>query len=402
MLYWGAIPMADLETYLARWQTAGILDRETDAGLIARMRALEIEEKKPAGLRWQGLVALILGAILLACGVVLFVNAHWDEIGTGARFLLVLAMVSVFHLGGAIARKDFRSLSTTLHAVGTVSTGAAIALVGQIFNIQEHWPAAILMWAIAALAGWALLRDEAQQTLALLLFPAWMICEWSYNTEHYIGQEVYIGRILIAWAALYLTVFLGSNRKVVGGILFAAAAIACVAGVFTTLSSWRSWYGNPSFLPLSNRIWGWLIIAVLPILLALWRRSKSLVPVVTAICFGLALPWCNRYFWDRGNNRIFSDEPGIAGYLLIATFAIFFCWWGVRHASRALVNLGIVAFAIDVAFFYSNDIFDKIGRSLGLIGLGILFLAGGWALEKTRRRLIDRMKKSPVDPQEAQ
>ena len=46
-------------------------------------------------------------------------------------------------------------MSTALHAVGTIATGAAIALVGQIFNIEEHWPAAILLWAIAALAGWA-------------------------------------------------------------------------------------------------------------------------------------------------------------------------------------------------------------------------------------------------------
>jgi uncharacterized membrane protein len=391
--------MPDIETHLTRWQSAGVIDAAT----ADRIRAHEASLQKPAGLRWQGLVALILGAILLACGVVLFVNAHWDQMSPGARFALVLAMVSVFHLGGAMARESFRGLSTTLHAVGTVSTGAAIALVGQIFNIQEHWPAAILMWAVAALAGWALLRDEAQQILALLLFPAWMICEWSYNAEHYIGQEVYIGRILIAWAALYLTVFLGSNRKIVRGILFAAAAIASIAGTELALSSWRSWYGNPSFLPLRNRVWGWIIIAALPLLFALFRRSKSLVPVVVAIGFGLVLPWCNRYFWDRGNNRIFSDEPSVAGYLLMAGFAIFFCWWGVRHASRALVNLGIVAFAIDVAFFYSNDIFDKIGRSLGLIGLGILFLAGGWALEKTRRRLIAHMQQKPMsDLPEAQ
>jgi hypothetical protein len=48
----------------------------------------------------------------------------------------------------------------------------------------------------------------------------------------------------------------------------------------------------------------------------------------------------------------------------------------------ALVNLGIVGFAIAVGWFYFSDIFDKVGRSLGLIGLGVLFLAGGWALEK--------------------
>jgi hypothetical protein len=34
---------------------------------------------------------------------------------------------------------------------------------------------------------------------------------------------------------------------------------------------------------------------------------------------------------------------------------------------------------------------DKLGRSLGLIGLGILFLVGGIVLERLRRRLIGNM-----------
>ena len=110
--------------------------------------------------------------------------------------------------------------------MGTVATGAAIALVGQIFNIQEHWPAAVLLWALAALAGWMLLRDQAQQTLALLLVPAWIFCELGFRIEGHIGEDVYMGRLCFVWAILYLTFFLGSRRKAVQGILFAASAIA--------------------------------------------------------------------------------------------------------------------------------------------------------------------------------
>src|SRR5690348_2623102 len=158
--------MTDYESLLKRWQSAGVLDDEP----AARIRAWESaqasaagfaapgprKEAQAEGMAWQGRVALILGGILLASGVVLFVSAHWDQLGPGMRYLLVMAMVIVFHLGGAVTRDRFKALSTTLHAVGTISIGAAIALVGQIFNIQEHWPAAILMWAIAALAGWIL------------------------------------------------------------------------------------------------------------------------------------------------------------------------------------------------------------------------------------------------------
>jgi uncharacterized membrane protein len=376
--------MADLDALLNRWQEAGVLDAEA----AHRIRAFELDLKRPTGLRWLGIVALVLGAILLACGVVLFVSAHWDDIGPGLRFALVVAMVAVFHLCGAWTREHFHGLSTALHAVGTVSTGAAITLVGQIFNIQEHWPAAVLLWAIAALAGWILLQDEAQQILALLLFPAWILSEFSFAAERHIGESVYVGRFLIVWAALYLTFFLGSRRKVVQGVLFAAAAIASLVGTVTLLEGWLSW-GQQTFLSFGTRGWGWLDIALI-------KLRKSLVPVAVAIAFSIPLPWCQRVwteYYNYGNSHgsYVRNEPNLAAHALVAAFAVFIIWWGVHQASKALVNLGIVGFAVAVGWFYFSDIYDKVGRSLGLIGLGILFLAGGWALEKARRRLIDRM-----------
>jgi uncharacterized membrane protein len=401
--------MADFETYLTRWQTAGILD-----GATARhIRAWESEQKHPAGqslksVGWQVLVALILGAILLAGGVALFVNAHWDKIGPGARFAVVLGMVSLFHLGGSWARKRFRVLSTALHAVGTLSTGAAIALVGQIFNIEEHWPAAVLMWALAALAGWILLRDEAQQTLTLLLFPAWLISEFSYYAEGHIGENVYQGRFLIAWAVLYVTFFLGSKRRIVQGILFAVAAIASTVGTYRLLEGWIC-YRDQTYLPLGLRTWGWVFIAAIPLLFAVFKFSKCVIPVVVAISYSIALPWCQHiwteyYNYDTPNytnhGSYVSHEPNLAAHALVAAFAVFIIWWGVRQTSQALVNLGIVGFAIAVGWFYFSDIFDKFGRSLGLIGLGILFLAGGWALEKWRRKLLAGMGKADIPEEE--
>jgi len=396
--------MADFDAVLNRWQKAGVLDAEA----ARRIHAFELELEHPAGLRWQGMVALILGALLLACGVILFVSAHWDDMGPGLRYTLVIGLVAVFHLGGAWAREHFHGLSTALHAVGTVSTGAAIALVGQIFNIQEHWPAAILLWAIAAAAGWILLQDEAQQILTLLLFPAWILSELSYAAEGHIGQNVYLGRFLIVWAVLYLTLFLGFKHKVVQGVLFAAAAIAALVGTVVLMDGWRSWSSSQTFLPFHLRAWGWVDIAALPLCIALIRLRKSLIPVAVAIIFSIPLPWCQRIWtesqdWGNGYKAMqIRNEPNLAAHALVAAFCIFIIWWGVRQSSKALVNLGMVSFAIAVFWFYYSDIFDKVGRSLGLIGLGILFLAGGWALEKTRRGLMTRMGQTNSSTLEAQ
>jgi hypothetical protein len=164
------------------------------------------------------------------------------------------------------------------------------------------------------------------------------------------------------------------------------------------LEGWQSW-GAMSFLPWGLRVWGWTAIAAIPLIVALVRFTKSFIPVAAAVAFSIALPWCNRiwtehYNYGPGPGQTGSytyHEPNLAAHALVAAFALFLIWWGVRQASKALINFGIVGFAITVVWFYFSDIFDKVGRSLGLIGLGILFLAGGWALERMRRRLIASM-----------
>ena len=177
--------MPDIESLLTRWQSAGVLDAAT----AARIRAHEVQtaskdQSDSPAMKWQGITALILGAILLACGVVLFVSAHWDQTRPRRALPARLAPWSPSSTSRAAWRgPSFRGLSTALHAVGTIATGAAIALVGQIFNIQEHWPAAVLLWALAALAGWVLLHDQAQQTLALLLSPPGFFREIGFRSE---------------------------------------------------------------------------------------------------------------------------------------------------------------------------------------------------------------------------
>jgi len=407
--------MHDIEALLTRWQNAGLLDAETAARIRAheaRGAATVVDAKErgrerqaqAVGVRWQGITALILGAMLLGCGVVLFVSAHWDQLGPGARFALVLSMVAVFHVGGGMARRGFEGMSSALHAVGTVATGAAIALTGQIYNIQEHWPAAVLLWALAAIAGWVLLRDQAQEILALLLVPAWMICELGFSMENYVGVDIYMGRLFFVGAILYVTFFLGSRRKAVQGIFFAAGTIAAIAGIALMQSGWISGSANQSFIPFGTRVWAWIAIAALPLIVAAFHGHKGLIPVAAAIAFSAALPWCYRSWTETprigpgGTTTYTLTGPNLIAHALVAAFSLFICWWGVRMKSRALVNLGILGFAVSVARFYFSDIYDKVGRSLGLIGLGIVFLAGGWALERMRRRLLAGMveAKSPA------
>jgi len=355
-------------------------------------------EPTRGGTQWQVSTALTLGGILMASGVVLFVAAHWDELGSGARFAVVCAAVSVLHLAGGFARTDHRALSTALHALGTIAAGPAIALAGQIFGIEEHWPATVLLWTLAALAGWAVLRDQAQQVLALMLVPTWMLAEIGDRARGFIGAEAYMGRLCFVWAILYITFFLGSGKKAVRAILFAASATAAAVGVPLMLSNWEPGIMTLGFLPFGLRVIAWVAIAGVPLVVAAFHGHKGLIPIALAIAFVLALPWCEggwRLTNGTADTVFIHRGTGLPAYLLVAAFALFLCWWGARLVSRALINLGIAGFAAAVIWFYLSDVMSKSGKSLGLIGLGLLFLVGGWALERTRRRILARMPSSP-------
>jgi hypothetical protein len=242
-----------------------------------------------------------------------------------------------------------------------------------------------------------LLRDQAQQTLTLLLAPAWIFSEIGDRASGLIGADVYMGRLCFVWAILYITFFVGSRRQAVRGILYAAGAIAAVAGVAMMLDNWHSWSATQEILPFGLRIWTWIAIAGVPLTIGAFHGCKGLIPIAAAIALAFALPWCyhpwvQTYAMGNGmTSAIRGTTPNVVAHALVAGFATFMCWWGVRLASRGLVNLGIVGFAGAVAWFYFSDVMSKMGRSLGLIGLGVLFLAGGWALETMRRRILAGM-----------
>jgi uncharacterized membrane protein len=380
--------MQTFERYLNRWRDAGLIDEATASSI----RAYESADTRPSGRRWQVILALVLGGILLGAGVLLFVAANWDDVSPGWRLTLVLAMLALFHGAGIVAKERFAGFATTMHAVGTVAAGAAIALVGQIFNMQEHWPAAVMLWALCALAGWWLLGDQFQQTLSLLLVPAWLISEWMDRASVYDGAQVYLARMIAVLAAVYLTGFLHSRRRVVFGILFGVSAIALCVCVGILSDGWTYYrYGQHQwgFLPAHLRVIVFVIL-LLTVGFGWFVGRRSVVPAGVVALMVFVLPWAQSVVESEGfqGYRLKHSEANLFAYALVAATAVFLAWWGVREGSKVMVNYGIAVFALTVMWFYFSSIMDKLGRSLGLIMLGVLFLVGGWLLEKMRRKLV--------------
>jgi uncharacterized membrane protein len=302
------------------------------------------------------------------------VAAHWDRLSATARFVSVLLLVGTFHLAGALAVERFSTLATALHTVGTACLGAGIFLAGQIFHLQEHWPIGVLLWAVGAWVAWILLGDWPQAALVALLTPAWLSSEWLLVTGGGYANDKILAAGLLLLALTYLTSLLPGRQTPARQMLTWIGGLALLPATLTVIFAGR--YG------VSGSLGGWLLALGLPLGLAWWlRRSKVWLNFVAAL-------WV---FLLAETSPFFAY--GLGSYGLSALGAVGLIAWGVYEARKPLIHLGLAGFALTVLFFYFSTVMDRLGRAASLTGLGVLFLLGGWALEKVRRRLLAGLEK---------
>jgi uncharacterized membrane protein len=388
-------PESKLESHIARWVAAGVID----SAAADRIRAFEAGDENRATLRWPVILALTIGGLLMAAGITLFVAAHWDELSTVQRFALVLLMVAVFHVGGALVAEKFSAFSTTLHAIGTIALGAGIFLSGQIFNLQENWATGILLWAAGALVAYALLRQWPQAALAAVLIPSWLVGQWDVMFGTRRATELPIAVGLISLSLAYLSMRTGesadSTRKAlawIGGLMFLPFVII---GIYVGIDyTYTSGYYKDVPVSAAAQAIAWLIAIAAPIALAwFFRRTEAWTNAVAALWAYLVIE-AARHTRTRTGGYTSNSDFGmqIILYLLCAAGAIGLIAWGLRDQRKERLNLGVAGFALTVLFFYIDGFMGKMDKSASLLILGIICLAGGYALERTRRRLVARME----------
>ena len=290
----------DWEGHLDRWNAAGLLDADS----ASRIRAWECTRSRAQGLGWPVRIALAFGAILLAAGVLLFVSAHWDELSPAGRMSLLAATVAVLHGCGAAVARRFEGLSVALHTVGSVALGAAIALAGQVFNLNEHWPAAVLLWAIGCTLAWLLLRHWTQGALCAILFPWWLAGEWDERVAF-----ANLRSLLPIWVGICALSFayLGARRSAADGPLRKALmwlgglALLPAAAIVASFGVWER--GDVAWG--SEAYWtAWAVALLVPLLAAVAldsRRAGTEPP--------LSGPWGWRFAATRRTRR-WRRTPG--------------------------------------------------------------------------------------------
>jgi hypothetical protein len=128
---------------------------------------------------------------------------------------------------------------------------------------------------------------------------------------------------------------------------------------------------------------GWFLAMGLPLLTAYALRQKeAIVHLASVIWVGVLAHIV--VLMDPEDNPLY--------FLWCLIGAVAMITWGVHDSRKERINMGVASFGLTVLGFYFSSVLDKFGRSTALISMGLLFLVGGWALERTRRRLIARIE----------
>jgi hypothetical protein len=270
--------------------------------------------------------------------------------------------------------------------------GAGIFLAGQIFNLQEHWPGGVMLWAMGGWVAWAILRDWPQAAFVALLTPLWLSGEWAEATRGWIGREKIVCEGLLLLAITYLTALFPEKETPVRKTLMWIGGLALIPFAVSVIASEAFVVRQQLLLPGSYRVLGWILALALPLALAWWLRGNgSWINAIAAL-----------WVVTLGTTSLRS-EPGegpllylwreLGPYGMSALGSVGLIAWGLKEARKERINLGVAGFALAVLAFYFSTVMDRLGRAASLIGLGLLFLLGGWLLEKTRRRLVAQLEK---------
>ncbi|MEM8786213.1 MAG: DUF2157 domain-containing protein, partial [Pseudomonadota bacterium] len=215
--------LRQLNRDLDRWIASGLIDPSQRAGLLAEAGppALDVPLRD---------IFIGLGALLVALGALAFVAANWPHLPASPKLALLAAALwgGLAFAYGAGQRDRPAAADAALTAV-SLFFGAAIMLVGQMFQMPADRSGLLLVWSLGALlvavvgpsrgamavgfvmaalwSGEAMVSDQDPHLAYLPVWAALAVCAVFLHSR--IGLHL-AALSLVGWSGLYL-VALGTS-----------------------------------------------------------------------------------------------------------------------------------------------------------------------------------------------
>lgn len=382
------------------WVREGLVSASQASAIFNRYPSEEAAAVKSQTQKRIAVVFAVLGAVLIGLGVILFFADNWQAISKWAKFTLLLAATAGAYGLGYWLRfsRGYPAVGSALILLGGLLYGAGIFLVGQMFHVQAEPHYGLLMWAAGLLPLAYTLPATALITLAAVLVVVWVGMVSLLGPDF--GNPIYtIQNLIAAGVILYGIGRLHGVRERISRLgrphLITGALVTLLAYFLYTLPALLGG-GDPvppsSLIVLRGALLTGAVASLLGVVTLAPDRRRA---VAEAAGLGILLLW----IWVIPPLASWLYAEGLRfgwGWILLNNMLLFgLCLGtaalGVDRNERALVNIGLVFFALGVAARYIDIIGRLLTTSLFFIGGGVLLLGGGWLIERTRRRLLQRM-----------
>ncbi|MCY4625157.1 MAG: DUF2157 domain-containing protein [Chloroflexi bacterium] len=399
-----------LREEVASWQADGTVTAEQGQAILARYP--DYEPGYETSRRRQGLVTglSILGGILIGLGVITFFAANWDEIPRSVKLAsLIIGVLLSYGASYAIwQRSGLTPYAVAFVLLGCIIYGAGVHLIGQIYHVPVNDPNLSLFWFLGVAPLACVTRSRPVIFLAIVLFLAAVAFRQQDWLDRLDGSEsaiaglalyVALGAFLYvigkakglfegwesagglfqalglvtAFAALYILTFhdlfrdvddIGEARLGYWALAYGASAVAIA--VTAWLAWWRAQRGGRSPVELAE-------VAAITVLLAV-AHTAGLAPVD----------------WDPFYPIVFNALFALSALGLMAS--------GYLHDNEGRVNLSLALIALYVITRYFEYSIDLLDSSLVFFGAGVVLLAGGYLLDRGRRRMLAAMREREGEP----
>ena len=395
---------SQLRREVDEWERDEMITPQQAQAILARYP--EDSADYEAARRRQALVVglSILGAALVGLGVITFFASNWDEIPRGVKLGALVAGAALSYGAGYLLwqRLGYSTVGIALVLLGCIIYGAGVHLIGQIYHIPVDHPNLTAFWFLGVLPLAYATRSKPVMFLAIVLF----LVAAGFRLPHWLA-EVYDADAVILASALYLALAvllyaIGKAKSLFDGWepaggLFRAIGLIVGFGALYLLTFHDLIEEAGRIEGADYRYWSLtyaVSVVAVAILVALeWRRVRrgrgTLVEpleIATVILLLTASHVLARV--PVGWEPLYT----IVINALFALSALGLMVSGYLQGREGRVNLAlalIALFVISRYFEYSTTLFD---RSLVFVGAGVILLAGGFALERGRRRMLASMR----------
>jgi uncharacterized membrane protein len=357
----------------------------------------------------------LLASILIGLGILTFIAANWQWLLPEYRIGIMLVIMLAFYGGGfRLYQKEQPALGISLIALGLVSFGSSLILIGQTYQLVTHHTGTFVIWAIAGIAFTYLFRNAFLFIISLLILHiaqvyslsvlssfSWLVFililgplgyfAWKYRTAllswlytaSLILQSVFLitdenwgnVSIFVCFIGLYALGEWLQDKKtfyplqvisIVGSLLSILILIFLMDQHFST-QFYKEWtQGWPYIIPL-------LALLGLVVIYLKWQRNTLRKTGYELILF---LPII---FLQPLTDRAF-----IFYLIILFVYSIQLLMHGFDEQEKYKVNLGTFLFLISALVAYIKLTWGLFDRSLFFVIGGLLLFGLSWFLNHRR------------------